>query len=173
MLKEPVIPVLKDTLYIESAMLLKRVHRIFLLNIKMFLSHWAYHEINPTQALIIYHIGPHLIKASEIIAHYFYDGANPSYNIKKIVQEKYVISRTSAQDRRVILLSLSSKGKNLYQIMEDFFTQQQNDLKKQGVDAPRLLHLIEEIKFMESYWKMARTRTMPLKKMASSSFLIH
>lgn len=162
MLKDSMIPALKDTLYIESAMLLKRVHRIFLLNIKMFLNQGAYHEINPTQALIIYHIGPHLINASEIMNHYFYEGANPSYNIKKIVQEKYVLSRISEQDRRVILLSLSAKGKILYQSMERFFSHQQNELRKQGVDTQRLRHLTEEIKCIESCWKIARAMTARL-----------
>lgn len=120
-------------IYIESIMIFNKLYRLFLQTIKTYLLHAHKTDINPTQALIVYHIGPRTIKASEVISHEFYHGSNPSYNIRHMISSRYISTSSSIRDRRVLFLTLSEKGKNLYDELSLFFQAHYEQLEQQGV----------------------------------------
>jgi DNA-binding MarR family transcriptional regulator len=94
----------------------------------------GYKNVNPTQALIIYHIGPKTIKATELVSQEFYNGSNASYNIRQMMDYQYLSSYPCHNDGRVVFLSLTTKGLEMYSFMASLFTTHQNQMAVSGID---------------------------------------
>jgi DNA-binding MarR family transcriptional regulator len=110
---------------------------LFLENIRIFLEETNQAELNAIQALIIYRIGKNMVKVNEIVKNHFYEGSNPSYNLKKMLAAQYLKTCPSAQDRRVLFIALSEKGKKLHEAMEQFFQNQEHVLDQSGFSWDR------------------------------------
>ncbi len=120
-------------LYIDALKSLDKVYRCFLKNLKLHLSANGYKHINPTQALILYHIGPRTIKATELVSQEFYSGSNASYNIRQMIDHQYLISYPCDNDGRVVFLSVTSKGLEVCSFMTSLFTTHQDQLALCGI----------------------------------------
>jgi DNA-binding MarR family transcriptional regulator len=110
---------------------------LFLENIRTFLEESNKSELNAIQALIIYHIGKNMVKVNEIVKNHFYEGSNPSYNLKKMLAAHYLKTYPSSKDRRVLFITLSEKGKKLHEAMEQFFQSQERVLDQSGFSWDR------------------------------------
>ena len=131
---------MNTNIYIESMLLGKKIHHLFLENIKSFLYHFSYKKINANQALMIYHIGAHIIKSSNTIIKnlHFHDYPSSSYNINSLIKEGYLISRVNEDDRRIFLFSLSDKGQLLYDSLKKFLHNQKDILSEKGITKKEL-----------------------------------
>ena len=114
--------------YYEAVLLVERVHRHFLEVIKTELDRQGVQDINNVQALILYNIGQDEMTVGELTARGYYLGSNVSYNVKKMVENGYLIQERSPHDRRSVRVKLSDKGLALHKKLSDHLEQQVGSL---------------------------------------------
>ena len=69
-------------------------------------------ELNGIQALMLMRLGDREETIGSLSDHYF--GTNISYNVKKLVDAGYIVRKDSDNDRRIGLVSLTAKGKKVW-----------------------------------------------------------
>ncbi len=99
--------------YLETIGLIERLHRHFLEIVKLELDGLGIHDINNIQGLILYNIGDAEMTVGELTLRGCYLGSNVSYNVKKMVENGYLVQERSEHDRRSIHVRLSEKGRAL------------------------------------------------------------
>jgi DNA-binding MarR family transcriptional regulator len=99
--------------YLDTIGLVERLHRHFLEIVKLELDGLGIHDINNVQGLILFNIGDAEMTVGELTLRGCYLGSNVSYNVKKMVENGYLIQERSQHDRRSIHVRLSEKGKKL------------------------------------------------------------
>src|SRR5579871_5004117 len=96
--------------YLETIGLIERLHRHFLEIVKLELDGLGIHDINNVQGLILFNIGDTEMTVGELTLRGCYLGSNVSYNVKKMVENGYLVQERSAHDRRSVRVRLSPKG---------------------------------------------------------------
>lgn len=99
--------------YLEVIELIERLHRQLLETVKIELEKLAVHDINGVQGLMLFNIGDAEMTVGELTLRGCYQGANVTYNLKKMVQNKYMIQERSTYDRRISHVRLTEKGRRL------------------------------------------------------------
>src|SRR5690349_24091509 len=63
--------------------------------------------------MILFNIGSDVLSVGELTNRGYYLGSNVSYNVKKMVENGYLVQERSEHDRRSIHVRLSDKGRTL------------------------------------------------------------
>jgi DNA-binding MarR family transcriptional regulator len=138
--------------YYETLLLIERVHRHFLEVVKLELDRLTVQDINNVQALILHHLGDDEMSVGELTARGFYLGSNVSYNVKKMVENGYLVQEPSPHDRRSSRVSLSDKGKLLHRQLAAHFEKQISHLGKTGLNQDNLAQTNDILKQLERFW---------------------
>ena len=96
--------------YLESIHLIERLHRQFLEVVKGELERQDIQDVNNVQAVILYNIGKDELTVGELTNRGYYLGSNVSYNVRKMVENNYLIQERSAHDRRSVRVRGESSG---------------------------------------------------------------
>lgn len=107
--------------YLETIRLIERLHREFLEVVKGEIDRLGIRDINNVQALILYNIGEDELTVGELTNRGYYLGSNVSYNVRKMVDNDYLIQQRSTHDRRAIRVRLSEKGLALWKRIDQIF----------------------------------------------------
>jgi DNA-binding MarR family transcriptional regulator len=99
--------------YLEVISLVERLHRHFLEVVKLELDGLGIHDINNVQGLMLFNIGDAEMTVGELTLRGCYLGSNVSYNVKKMVENSYLVQERSVHDRRSIHVRLTDKGREL------------------------------------------------------------
>jgi DNA-binding MarR family transcriptional regulator len=99
--------------YIQTTRLIERLHRRFLDVVKCELDRLGIQDINNVQTLILFNINEDQLTVGELTVRGYYLGSNVSYNVKKLVENGYLLQERSAHDRRMTRVRLSEKGLDL------------------------------------------------------------
>ena len=99
--------------YLEVISLVERLHRHFLEVVKLELDGLGIHDINNVQGLMLFNIGDAEMTVGELTLRGCYLGSNVSYNVKKMVENGYLVQERSVHDRRSIHVRLTDKGRKL------------------------------------------------------------
>ena len=118
--------------YLEAIRLTERLHRQFLEVVKAELDSHNLDDINNVQSLILYNIGRDELTVGELTNRGYYLGSNVSYNVRKLVENGYLVQERSVHDRRSIRVKLSSKGLVLCDRIDAMFERQVKALVAQG-----------------------------------------
>lgn len=100
-------------IYIETILLVERLHRRFLDVIKTELDRLKIEDINNVQTLILYNISSEQLTIGELTNRGYYLGSNVSYNVKKLVENGFLVQERSPHDKRSTRIKLSAKGLDL------------------------------------------------------------
>lgn len=138
--------------YYETVLLIERVHRHFLEVIKTDLDRAGIQDINNVQALILYNIGVDEMTVGELTARGYYLGSNVSYNVKKMVENQYLIQERSPHDRRSVRIKLSPKGLELHKSISEALDRQMASLPNAKITAEELTAACEVMKKLERFW---------------------
>jgi len=138
--------------YHEAVLLVERVHRHYLEVIKTELDRRGIQDINNVQALILYNIGRDEMTVGELTARGYYLGSNVSYNVKKMVENDYLVQERSPHDRRSVRVKLSEKGLTLHKQLEANMEKQVAGLPTSGLTQDELQRASEVLKKLERYW---------------------
>lgn len=116
--------------YLEVVRLTERLHRQFLEVVKSELDRGNTEDINNVQALILFNIGEDELTVGELTNRGYYLGSNVSYNVRKMVENNYLIQERSQHDRRSTHVRLSEKGLALRLRIEKMFDRQVDALSE-------------------------------------------
>jgi DNA-binding MarR family transcriptional regulator len=99
--------------YLDVISLIERLHRHFLEVVKLELEGLGIHDINNVQGMMLFNIGDAEMTVGELTLRGCYLGSNVSYNVKKMVENGYLVQERSLHDRRSIRVRLTEKGAKL------------------------------------------------------------
>src|SRR5215217_9085257 len=99
--------------YLEVISFVEQLHRHFLEVVKLELDGLGIHDINNVQGLMLFNIGDAEMTVGELTLRGCYLGSNVSYNVKKMVENGYLVQERSVHDRRSIHVKLTEKGRTL------------------------------------------------------------
>lgn len=140
---------MKDT-YIESILLIERLHRRFLDVIKADLDRQKIADINNVQTLILYNINSEELTIGELTNRGYYLGSNVSYNVKKLVENGYLLQERSLHDKRSIKIRLSEKGLELCRKIDELYERHVKSLRDPS--AEQLASVNKLLLQLERFW---------------------
>jgi DNA-binding MarR family transcriptional regulator len=138
--------------YLSLVLLIERLHRRFLDVIKTELDRLGIEDINNVQMLILYNIGNEVLTVGELTNRGYYLGSNVSYNIKKLVDNEYLVQERSSHDKRSVKVKLSDKGLQLCAKIDELYGRNIEGLQRMGMDESRVEELNKYLRQVESFW---------------------
>lgn len=147
------------TAYHDAIQLIERVHRRFLDVVKLELDKNNVKDLNPVQAMILYNIGEDDMTVGELTLRGYYLGSNVSYNVKKMVENDYIIQERSVHDKRSIRVRLSDQGLDLYEKLYRMFARHEEEIFEFDLSADRIREFNDTIKQLERFWASQTTFT--------------
>ncbi|MCR9177141.1 MAG: MarR family winged helix-turn-helix transcriptional regulator [Alphaproteobacteria bacterium] len=138
--------------YLEAIKLIERLHRQFLEVVKTELDRFGIEDINNIQALILFNIGEEELTVGELTNRGYYLGSNVSYNVRKMVENGYLVQERSTHDRRSIRVKLSDKGLELCARMNDMFDRHAASMAEAGIRKDDLADVSESYRALERFW---------------------
>jgi len=138
--------------YLEAIQLTERLHRQFLELVKTELERLAVSDVNNVQSLILFNIGPDELSIGELMYRGYYLGSNVSYNVRKLVENGYLVQQRSVHDRRTVHVRLSPKGLALCQQIDTMIDRQVEALAKSDA-AAGLAPAADGYRRLERFWR--------------------
>ena len=138
-------------IFIENMLFIERLHRRFLDVIKSELDRLKVDDVNNVQTLILYNINQDRMTISELTNRGYYLGSNVSYNIKKLVENGYLMQEKSPHDKRAVRIKLSEKGLVLCQQVDVFLANSVNSFREVGVKEQELADMTKILRKIERF----------------------
>ena len=141
------------TPYYEAIQLIERLHRHFLDVLKVELDKKGIQDINNVQSMILYNVGDDDLTVGELTIRGYYLGSNVSYNVKKMVENEYLVQERSVHDKRSIRVRLSDKGLKLRDMITEMFSRHEEQMGGSELTPERLKTLNETMAMIERFWR--------------------
>lgn len=138
--------------YIETILLIERLHRRFLDVIKTELDRLKIDDINNVQTLILYNINQEQLTIGELTNRGYYLGSNVSYNVKKLVENGYLLQERSLHDKRSVRVKLSEKGLALCVKIDELYRRHVSSLEHKAGFGKDLAALNATLQQLENFW---------------------
>ena len=138
--------------YLEVISLVERLHRHFLEVVKLELDGLGIHDINNVQGLMLFNIGDAEMTVGELTLRGCYLGSNVSYNVKKMVENGYLVQERSVHDRRSIHVKLTDKGRALRDQLSGMHRRHIEMLSQTAIGEDDLQNVIVTLKRLERFW---------------------
>src|SRR5438477_7262440 len=132
--------------------LIERLHRHFLELVKLELDGRGIHDINNVQALMLFNIGDAEITVGELTLRGCYLGSNVSYNVKKMVENGYLLQERSVHDRRSIHVKLTDKGRTLRDRLSGMHGRHIEMLAETQITTADLEGAVTTLRRLERFW---------------------
>jgi len=141
------------SLYLETLTFVERLHRCLLDVIKDELDRIGCDEINSVQALLLFNIGDAELTAGELRTRGHYLGSNVSYNLKKLVDTGFIHHKRSEADRRSVRVSLTEKGLEIKELVDELYDRHMVSLKPVGEVTEQDLDTVNtSLRRLERFW---------------------
>ncbi|SNB62484.1 DNA-binding transcriptional regulator, MarR family [Arboricoccus pini] len=137
--------------YLQTTRLIERLHRRFLDVIKTELDRLGVEDINNVQTLILFNINEDQLTVGELTARGYYLGSNVSYNVKKLVENGYLLQERSSHDRRMTRVKLAQKGLDLTLRIDQLYARNAQELEGR-FSAENLESVNKVLQGLERYW---------------------
>lgn len=144
--------VIAKNVYVETILLLERLHRRFLDVVKAELDSLRIEDINNVQTLILYNIGEETLSIGELTDRGYYLGSNVSYNVKKMVENEYLIQERSPHDKRSFNVRLSPKGLEICAKIDRLYKEHVERLASADLDINSLSRMNTQLRNLENFW---------------------
>ncbi|MGQ4272569.1 transcriptional regulator LdtR [Terrihabitans sp. B22-R8] len=140
-------------LYLEALTLVERLHRRLLDVIKDEFDRRGRSDVNSVQALLLYNIGDAELTAGELRTRGYYLGSNVSYNLKKLVEAGFLHHQRSRMDRRSVRISLTPKGQEVHDIIDQLYAKHVRSIEQVGGIGPADFQVINKaLVRLERFW---------------------
>src|SRR5271155_818510 len=136
-----------DNPYLEVISYVERLHRQFLEVVKLELEGLGIHNINNVQAMMLFNIGDAEMTVGELTLRGCYLGSNVSYNVKKMVENEYLV-----HERRSIHVRLTEKGIKLRDSLIAMHRRHAEMLSRTAVSADDLQAAGVTLRRLERFW---------------------
>jgi DNA-binding MarR family transcriptional regulator len=141
--------------YLDTILLIERLHRQFLEVVKAELDRLGIEDINNVQSLILHNVGREELTVGELTNRGYYLGSNVSYNVKKMVENGYLVQERSAHDRRSVRIKVSDKGLALCDLVSQLYDRHVESLAGSPVTEASLNDMIATLRLLERFWAEA------------------
>jgi DNA-binding MarR family transcriptional regulator len=141
--------------YLEVISLIERLHRHFLEVVKLELDGLGVHDINNVQGLMLFNIGDAEMTVGELTLRGCYLGSNVSYNVKKMVEDGYLVQERSVHDRRSMHVRLTDKGLALRDRLSGMHRRHVEMLSQTAITEGDLQEVIVTLRRLERFWARA------------------
>lgn len=141
--------------YVEVISLLERLHRHFLEIVKLELDGRDIRDANNVQAMILFNIGDAEMTVGELTSRGCYLGSNVSYNVKKLVENGYIVQQRSPHDRRSVRVRLTAKGRRLRDLLAAMHQRHVSMLPGARLDKDDLDSTVATLRRLERFWLRA------------------
>ena len=139
--------------YLKSLRMIERLHRLLLDVIKDEFERIGRSEVNSVQALLLFNIGDAELTAGELKSRGYYLGSNVSYNLKKLVEAGYINHERSKSDRRSVRVSLTERGREVCDVINELYNRQLTSLEQVGgVNESDLDAMNQSLLRLERFW---------------------
>jgi DNA-binding MarR family transcriptional regulator len=139
--------------YLEALTLVERLHRRLLDVIKDEFDREGRNDINAVQALLLHNIGTSELTAGELRTRGYYLGSNVSYNLKKLVDQGLIAHQKSRVDRRSVRVSLTEKGKEVADVVENLYQRHTGSIEKVGgLGSGEFETMNKSLQRLERFW---------------------
>lgn len=138
--------------YYESINLIERLHRQFLDVLKVELERAGILDINNVQSMILHNISTDELTVGELTVRGYYLGSNVSYNVKKMVENGYLVQERSIHDKRSVRVKLSDKGRKLNEAITKLYKHHEEKLAGAGLPNSRLESMNHVLRDLETFW---------------------
>jgi DNA-binding MarR family transcriptional regulator len=138
--------------YLNLIALVERLHRQFLELVRTELDSLGIQDINNVQALILFNIGSAELTVGELTLRGCYLGSNVSYNVKKMVENGYLLQERSPHDRRSIRVRLSPKGLELCAKLDAMHDRHIASLSTTPVDEATIEGTNTALRRVDRFW---------------------
>ncbi len=140
-------------LYLEALTLVERLHRRLLDVIKDEFDRMGRSDVNSVQALLLFNIGDSVLTAGELRSRGYYLGSNVSYNLKKLVDTGFINHERSRVDRRSVRVSLTEKGLEVANVVNDLYERHMRSVETVGeIAAQDFQQLNQSLRRLERFW---------------------
>jgi DNA-binding MarR family transcriptional regulator len=139
-------------IYLDTILLIERLHRRFLDVVKTELDKHKFEDINNVQTLILYNIGRDQLTVGELTNRGYYLGTNVSYNVKNLVENGYLVQEKSPHDKRSTRVSLSEKGLKLVDQVDALFERNVEEIGQLSPGLALLTETNDNMHKLERYW---------------------
>jgi DNA-binding MarR family transcriptional regulator len=140
---------------LEVISLVERLHRHFLEVVKLELEGLGIHDINNVQGMMLFNIGDAEMTVGELTLRGCYLGSNVSYNVKKMVENGYLVQQRSLHDRRSIRVRLTEKGIKLREVLTVMHERHVAMLPQAALSAQALHDAAATLRRLERFWTRA------------------
>src|SRR5208283_1537645 len=138
--------------YLEVISLIERLHRHFLEVVKLELEGLGIHDINNVQGMMLFNIGDAEMTVGELTLRGCYLGSNVSYNVKKMLENGYIVQERSPHDRRSVRVRLTEKGLALHEKVNKMHDRHIGALGQGVVSAEDLANAHKTLRRLERFW---------------------
>jgi DNA-binding MarR family transcriptional regulator len=138
--------------YLEVISLVERLHRHFLEVVKLELDGLGIHDINSVQGMMLFNMGDAEITVGELTLRGYYVGSNVSYNVKKMVENGYLVQERSLHDRRSIHIRLTDKGRTLRDQLSSMHHRHLEMLGQTTITVSDLRGVVTTLSRLERFW---------------------
>ena len=140
------------TAYLETISLIERLHRQCLEVVKSELDRIGVRDLNNVQALILFNIGEEELTVGELTQRGYYLGSNVSYNVKKMVENGYLIQERSPHDRRSFHVRAAEKGLEISRQLDQLFQAQAGKLDEAELSRDTLNEVNGMLRRLGQFW---------------------
>ena len=141
--------------YLEVISLIERLHRHFLEVVKLELDGLGIYDINNVQGMMLFNIGDAEMTVGELTLRGCYLGSNVSYNLKKMVDNGYVVQERSVHDRRSSHVRLAKKGRDLRDRLSAMQKRHVEMLAQTTITDTDLQGVVVTLRRLERFWMQA------------------
>lgn len=138
--------------YYDAINLIERLHRQFLDVLKVELERANILDINNVQSMILHNIGTDELTVGELTVRGYYLGSNVSYNVKKMVENGYLVQERSIHDKRSVRVKLSEKGRKLSDAITKLYKKHEEKLAGAGLTNARFDTMSGVLRDLETFW---------------------
>jgi DNA-binding MarR family transcriptional regulator len=135
--------------YLNTIGLIERLHRQCLEVIKVELDRQGIRDLSNVQAMILFNIGDDELTVGELTQRGYYLGSNVSYNVKKMVENGYLIQERSRHDRRSQHVRLSDKALAVRDKMRGMY---ERHVQSMGAEPTQLDGVNKALLKLERFW---------------------
>jgi DNA-binding MarR family transcriptional regulator len=141
--------------YLETISLVERLHRNFLEVVKLELDGLRVHDINNVQGMMLFNIGDAEMTVGELTLRGCYLGSNVSYNVKKMVDNGYLVQERSVHDRRSVRVRLTDRGRDLRDRLSVMLKRHVEMLGQTAITDTDLQGVVVTLRRLERFWMRA------------------
>lgn len=128
----------------------ERIHRLSLELLKNELKKERILDINNVQSVLLYKIGTQIFRIGDLTDQGCYLGSNVSYNIRKLVENGYILQVPCEYDKRSSEVKNTKKGIELCNFMDKIFEKHEKFLDKNGTGKKDLQNILSGLSFLDS-----------------------